>query len=80
MTSEEMQQTMEFLLQQNAESARQHAEARARLTDLETNAITVLETVRLLVGVVQAQGERMDSFVKTIERYVQARGSNGTGS
>jgi membrane protein involved in colicin uptake len=64
----------------DALAAKNKAESDARMKHLEATLTTVVETVQILVALAQTHEERMDSFVKTIERYVQARGNNGSGT
>ncbi len=91
MTYEEMQEAMSFIVEQQKgfaerltqlaeQEARNKADAAARFALLEQTVTTVVKTVQALVAVVESHEERMDNFVRTIERYVQARGNNGSGA
>ena len=64
----------------DALAAKNKAESDARMKQIEATLTTVVQTVQVLVELVQSHDARMDSFVQTIERYVQARGNNGSGA
>ena len=93
MTNEEIERTMQFILEQQASTSAkldrmadiQAADA-VRIGRLEDVVTTLTTTVQNLVSVVQTQSERMDSsddrvnrLAETVDRYIKARGDGGNG-
>ena len=87
-----MQQAMQFIVEQQAAFTTdiqllrevQAADAQ-RITRLEGAVTNLMETVQTLAQVAQAHSDRMDStderldrLIATVDRYVTARGSNGS--
>lgn len=78
--AEQARQAARDRAESDALAAKNKAESDARMKHLEATLTTVVETVQILVALAQTHEERMDSFVQTIERYMQARGNNGSGA
>lgn len=79
MTEAEAQQIRQLIREETDKLAEIQAADEVRIGRLEETAQTLLSITQNLVRLAQRHDERMDSLVRTIERFVQARGSNGTG-
>lgn len=78
MTEEEAQRIKQLLRGEARGLADAQAADSLRIGRLEETAKTLLAITQNLVLLAQRHDERMDNLVRTVERYVQARGSNGT--
>ncbi len=80
MTEEEAQQIRQLIREETNRIAEIQAADEVRIGRLEETAKTLLSISQNLVQLAQRHDERMDSLVRTVERFVQARGSNGDGN
>ncbi len=79
MSEEESQRIRQLIREELAEVASIQAADGVRITRLEETAQTLLAITQQLITLQVRHDERMDNLVRTVERYVLARGSNGSG-
>lgn len=78
MSEEEAQRIRRFIREELAQIGSIQAADGVRITRLEETAQTLLAITQQLVALQVRHDERMDNLVHTVERYVLARGSNGS--
>ncbi len=79
MSEEEAQRIRQFIHGELAQVVSIQAADGIRITRLEETAQTLLAITQQLVTLQVRHDERMDNLVRAVERYVLARGSNGSG-
>ncbi len=79
MSEEEVQRIRQLIREELAKVVSIQAADGIRITRLEETAQTLLAITQQLVALQVLHDERMDNLVRAVERYVLARGSNGSG-
>lgn len=79
MSEEEAQRIRQLIREEWAQVVSIQAADGVRITRLEETAQTLLAITQQLVALQVRHDERMDNLVRVVERYVLARGSNGSG-
>jgi 3-phenylpropionate/cinnamic acid dioxygenase small subunit len=86
MTSEELEKAMQFMLEQQAQSAANQQQLGERVSRLETNMAEMAraqthmnEVIAVLADTHRHTEERLDAFMGVLERYI-SEGRNGKGN
>ena len=77
MSSDEMRAALEEVRAQLAQLSLERQADEVRIGRLEETVKTLAQVSANLVTLAQSHDERLDNFVRTVERYIRARGPNG---
>jgi uncharacterized coiled-coil protein SlyX len=85
MTIEELEKTVQFILEQQAQFVANQQQTDERVSRLETNMAEMAraqthmnEVVAVMVDTHRQTGEKLDAFIGVLERYI-SEGRNGKG-